>query len=64
MCSRRVPRNSLGPSRSWDAYEEGERQGHGAVALDGQMIDRPIVLRAHELLEWQQQVEEQEAALR
>ncbi|MCY3886212.1 MAG: CoA ester lyase [Chloroflexi bacterium] len=47
-----------------DAYEEGERQGHGAVALDGQMIDRPIVLRAHELLDWQQQVEEQEAALR
>ena len=46
-----------------DAYEEGERQGHGAVALDGQMIDRPIVLRAQELLDWQGQVEEQEAAL-
>ena len=47
-----------------DASEEGERQGLGAVALDGQMIDRPIVLRARELLDWQRQVEEQEAALR
>ena len=47
-----------------EAYEEGERQGLGAIALDGAMIDRPIVVRAYELLDWQHQVEEQEAALR
>lgn len=47
-----------------EAYDEGEREGLGAVALDGYMIDRPIVLRARELLDWQRQVEEREAALR
>lgn len=34
------------------AYEEGERQGLGAVALEGVMIDRPIYLRARRLLKW------------
>ena len=33
-------------------YEEGERQGLGAVTLEGVMIDRPIYLRALHLLEW------------
>jgi citrate lyase subunit beta/citryl-CoA lyase len=28
------------------AVEEGEKQGKGAVTLDGSMIDRPMVLRA------------------
>jgi len=32
------------------AYEEGERSGKGAVALNGQMIDRPVVERARRLL--------------
>lgn len=31
-------------------YEEGERSGKGAVALNGQMIDRPVVERARRLL--------------
>jgi citrate lyase subunit beta/citryl-CoA lyase len=34
-----------------DAYEEGEREGLGAVGLDGAMVDRPIYLRARNLLE-------------
>lgn len=32
------------------AYEEGERAGLGAVALDGAMVDRPVYLRALRLL--------------
>ena len=32
------------------AYEEGERQGLGAVGLDGAMVDRPIYQRALDLL--------------
>lgn len=31
-------------------YEEGERAGLGAVALDGAMVDRPVYLRALRLL--------------
>jgi len=46
-----------------DAYEEGERQGLGAVGLDGQMIDRPIYLRAVDLIEWQKDIDERTAAL-
>jgi citrate lyase subunit beta / citryl-CoA lyase len=34
------------------AYETGEREGLGAVGLDGAMIDRPIYVRALELLRW------------
>ena len=45
------------------AAEEGVRQGLGAVALDGVMIDKPIATRAAELLEWQQRVDERRAAL-
>ncbi|WUD78017.1 CoA ester lyase [Streptomyces sp. NBC_00510] len=33
------------------AYEEGERQGLGAVGLDGSMVDRPVYLRAVAVLE-------------
>jgi citrate lyase subunit beta / citryl-CoA lyase len=36
-----------------DAYEAGEREGLGAVGLDGAMVDRPIYVRAIELLSWQ-----------
>ncbi|MBI4328478.1 MAG: CoA ester lyase [Chloroflexi bacterium] len=32
------------------AYEEGERQGRGAVALEGRVIDRPVYVRAVALL--------------
>jgi citrate lyase beta subunit len=36
-----------------EAYEAGERRGLGAVGLDGTMVDRPIYVRALELLRWQ-----------
>jgi len=32
------------------AYEQGERSGKGAVALNGQMVDRPVFERARRLL--------------
>lgn len=35
-----------------EAYREGEARGVGAVSLDGEMIDRPVVVRAERLLEW------------
>jgi citrate lyase beta subunit len=35
------------------AYEEGVRDGRGAIALDGEMIDLPVVVRARRLLEGQ-----------
>lgn len=38
------------------AYEEGERQGLGAISLDGVMVDRPIVERARRLLEQVEQI--------
>lgn len=40
-------------ARVRDAYEAGEREGLGAVGLDGAMVDRPIYVRALELLRWQ-----------
>jgi citrate lyase subunit beta/citryl-CoA lyase len=33
-----------------DAYDEGVRDGRGAVALEGKMIDLPVVERARRLL--------------
>ncbi|NYT35245.1 CoA ester lyase [Allopusillimonas soli] len=33
-----------------EAYESAEQKGDGATALDGRMIDRPVVLRARRLL--------------
>ena len=33
-----------------EAAEAGEREGRGAVALDGEMIDAPIVERARRIL--------------
>jgi len=32
------------------AFEAAEAQGEGVIALDGQMIDAPVVARARELL--------------
>lgn len=46
-----------------EAYEEGERQGLGAVGRDGQMIDRPIYLRALDLIEWQHEIDRRTAEL-
>lgn len=34
-----------------EAYEHGIREGRGAVALDGEMIDLPVVERARKLLQ-------------
>jgi citrate lyase beta subunit len=36
--------------RVLDAAERGEREGRGAVALDGEMIDAPVVDRARRIL--------------
>jgi citrate lyase subunit beta/citryl-CoA lyase len=33
-----------------DAYESGEREGKGAVALEGTMVDLPVVERARQVL--------------
>ncbi len=44
-----------------DAYEGGKRRGHGAVALDGVMIDDPIAERAYNLLQWVERIAEREA---
>jgi len=43
-----------------DAYNDAEKQGLGAVALDGVMVDRPIVVRAWRLLEWLKGIEGRE----
>ncbi len=45
------------------AYEEGEKQGLGAVGLDGKMIDRPIYLRAVDTIEWQSDIDTKVAGL-
>ena len=50
--------------RVLEASADGKRQGIGAVALDGVMIDDPVVDRAEKLLAWTQQVTERDAALR
>jgi citrate lyase subunit beta/citryl-CoA lyase len=33
-----------------EAFEEGERAGRGVVALDGTMVDLPVVERARRIL--------------
>lgn len=38
-------------TRTIAALEEGEREGRGAVALDGRMIDAPVAQRARRVLE-------------
>jgi citrate lyase beta subunit len=34
-----------------EAFERGEREGRGAVALEGTMVDLPVVERARRILE-------------
>jgi citrate lyase subunit beta/citryl-CoA lyase len=46
-----------------DAYAVGKAEGRGAIALDGEMIDDPLVDRAHQLLDWTQRVAERDASL-
>ena len=43
------------------AYQDGLRQGIGAVGLDGQMVDLPVVLRVQRLIERAQEIESFEA---
>ena len=46
-----------------DAYDVGKAQGRGAIALDGEMIDDPLVDRAHQLLDWTKRVAQRDAEL-
>ena len=45
-----------------EAYEDGVAKNLGAVALDGQMIDKPVLEQAENMLEWSSQIAEMEAA--
>lgn len=47
-----------------DAYADHERRGLGAFDLDGHLIDRPVVLRARDLIAWHESLAAREAALR
>lgn len=46
-----------------DAIEEGKRQGKGAVALRGKMIDPPVVARAERILAAAREIERKGGAL-
>ena len=46
-----------------DAYQDGVAQNLGAVALDGQMIDKPVLEQAENVLAWSQQIADMEAAM-
>ena len=48
--------------RVFQAIEEGKRIGRGAVALDGKMIDKPIVNRARHVLEMAAKIHKEVAA--
>lgn len=43
--------------RVFQVIEEGKRMGRGAVALDGKMIDKPIVDRARRVLEMAESIQ-------
>lgn len=47
---RPTPEEAAYAQRVVDAYEEAQRKGAGAVALEGKMIDAPIVVRARHTL--------------
>ena len=44
-----------------DIFEESKRRGDGAIALDGRMIDKPLVDRALQLLSRQQSINDFQA---
>jgi len=44
-----------------EAYEAGVSQNLGAVALDGQMIDKPVLEQAEAVLAWSEQIAAMEA---
>ena len=41
--------------RIMEVYEEAEKQGLGAVGMDGLVVDRPVYVRAQRLLEFVEQ---------
>ena len=45
------------------AYAEAEREGLGAVGVDGAMVDRPIYQRALDLLHWSEELAKRQNAL-
>lgn len=45
-----------------DAYQDGVANNLGAVALDGQMIDKPVLEQAEAVLTWSGQIAAMEAA--
>jgi citrate lyase subunit beta/citryl-CoA lyase len=45
-----------------DAYAEAERAGSGAISVDGNMIDVPVVIRAQKLLARHEAIRAREAA--
>ena len=45
-----------------EAYQDGVEQNLGAVALDGQMIDKPVLEQAENVLAWSEQIAAMEAA--
>lgn len=46
-----APEEILYAKAVYEAAKAAEKQGKGVVALDGKMIDAPIVLRAHQVLQ-------------
>jgi citrate lyase subunit beta/citryl-CoA lyase len=44
-----------------DIFEESKRMGDGAIALDGRMIDKPLVDRALKMLAWQKSIDDFQA---
>ena len=50
-CSRRTRSSSTGRAASSRPTRRASSEGRGAVALDGEMIDLPVVVRARRLLE-------------
>ncbi len=45
-----------------EAYQDGVERNLGAVALDGQMIDKPVLEQAENVLAWSEQIAAMEAA--
>jgi citrate lyase subunit beta/citryl-CoA lyase len=47
-----------------DLYEDGVQRNLGAVAMDGEMIDKPVADQARALLDWVDRIAERDALLR
>ncbi len=46
-----------------ELYEDGVKRNLGAVAMDGEMIDKPVADQAHALLAWVERINERDALL-